>query len=929
MASATVQPLAASLRIPRFPLLMGAASVFLANLALLVLQLVAPRMLAPAIGSSLETWTTIIGVFLAGIALGNFLGGRMADRGVGMGRLSVLLLVGAAATLVPLGGAELIRQSPFYQSIPLGARIPLLSAMVCLIPATVLSLVTPVAIRVCLTKVEATGRVAGLMFAVSTLGCLLGNYLTGFTLMAKFTTDTITIGTAVLLALAGIGVRFAARNDDSDSMPNLISSERIRAEAPVEQTGFKLRTAYLTVFIASFCGMSLELAGFRVLAPYLGVSLWTWTGIIGVMLAGTASGNFIGGVVADRGVMAGGRTMAFLAFGFLGAMLAPMLLRGILGLFLAQFSPESLRGMTPATLYDRWDTEWARELGRYSLTWTVRSLGFLIGLGWFAFGIWLSVAKGGWFMWGALTGSLLGPSVGGLLATYYPETIPANRWVRVVIGGQLGLIGMGGLRLLVQLMQPMFEDSPEKRRRYVLGGTLMLGGLFVLLSIVLTILFMHSETLEGLSIVDRVMAWTFGLFFLPMMWLGMVSPQVIRLSVPDVSHAGRITGSIYAVSTLGAIAGTFATGYVLISSVGTFPLLLILACSLAILAIIIGQMLQNAVMLFGVGLMSGALTAGIVTLQSTVLPHYDLETNYYAIRVTETDPTEEGIIERELILDMLIHSKVRYQKETITLPNGQTEDRLTRDPQYLYYAHEEIQGELVRAAIAKRNGKPSPVLVIGGGGYTFPYYCEMVLPGQVDMEVVEIDPGVTEIAYDKLLLPRDTKIISHNMDGRQFIAERAPKGHYDLIMQDAVNDLSVPYHLMTQEYNDHLKSVLQDDGVYLLSIIDSLENGLLWRASVNTLRKTFPHVTVLGIDSDWDTADRSVYVIYASNQPLDMEKIQQIAKANGNDEAWTHMIPAEKLESLLQNRPAPVLTDRYAPVDNLMAEVFRARAENR
>src|SRR6476659_6886323 len=56
------------------------AVIFVANAALLVLQLVAGRLLAPFIGSSLETWTSIIGVFLAGIALGNAFGGKLADR---------------------------------------------------------------------------------------------------------------------------------------------------------------------------------------------------------------------------------------------------------------------------------------------------------------------------------------------------------------------------------------------------------------------------------------------------------------------------------------------------------------------------------------------------------------------------------------------------------------------------------------------------------------------------------------------------------------------------------------------------------------------------------------------------------------------------------------------------------------------------------
>ncbi len=53
-------------------------------------------------------------------------------------------------------------------------------------------------------------------------------------------------------------------------------------------------------FISSFCVMVIELIAARILAPYIGVSLYTWTSIIGVILAGIALGNYIGGKIADR-----------------------------------------------------------------------------------------------------------------------------------------------------------------------------------------------------------------------------------------------------------------------------------------------------------------------------------------------------------------------------------------------------------------------------------------------------------------------------------------------------------------------------------------------------------------------------------------------------------------------------------------------------
>src|SRR5881227_3054750 len=58
--------------------------------------------------------------------------------------------------------------------------------------------------------------------------------------------------------------------------------------------------AYLVVFVASCCTLILEILAGRILAPFIGVSLYTWTSIIGVVLAGISLGNFVGGQIADR-----------------------------------------------------------------------------------------------------------------------------------------------------------------------------------------------------------------------------------------------------------------------------------------------------------------------------------------------------------------------------------------------------------------------------------------------------------------------------------------------------------------------------------------------------------------------------------------------------------------------------------------------------
>src|SRR5512142_1634199 len=68
---------------------------------------------------------------------------------------------------------------------------------------------------------------------------------------------------------------------------------------PKAEPNYKI-SANVIVFIASFCTMVIELVAGRIMAPYVGVSLYTWTSIIGVVLAGISIGAYVGGMVADR-----------------------------------------------------------------------------------------------------------------------------------------------------------------------------------------------------------------------------------------------------------------------------------------------------------------------------------------------------------------------------------------------------------------------------------------------------------------------------------------------------------------------------------------------------------------------------------------------------------------------------------------------------
>lgn len=223
-------------------------------------------------------------------------------------------------------------------------------------------------------------------------------------------------------------------------------------------------------------------------------------------------------------------------------------------------------------------------------------------------------------------------------------------------------------------------------------------------------------------------------------------------------------------------------------------------------------------------------------------------------------------------------------------------------------------------AIAARTPAPN-ILLIGGGGYTYPRWVETVVPS-ASMEVVEIDPGVTEIAHRDLGLPRDTRIRSHNLDGRQFVQELAPRRHYHLVVQHASNDLSVPYHLMTKEYNDAIRAILTDDGAYLVTVTDHYRDGQLLRAAIRTMQQTFPHVDLLAGQPIWRTGGVYVFVVYGSARPFDLKEVQAALRTRGAGSIRTTALPRERLQAYVAAGPQITLTDQYAPVDNLISVLY-------
>ncbi len=178
--------------------------IFLSSALLLVQEIVAARLIAPYVGVSLYTWTAVVGVVLAGMSLGNWLGGAWADRGAGE-RAAGFVLLGAALASLAIPWL-LTLAAPVVQQAELG----LLSASLLLVlalflaPAILLGVVTPLLTTLALKLSGRTGHIVGRMHALAALGSIAGTFLAGYWLIQTFGSLRVILGTAVLLFLLAL-----------------------------------------------------------------------------------------------------------------------------------------------------------------------------------------------------------------------------------------------------------------------------------------------------------------------------------------------------------------------------------------------------------------------------------------------------------------------------------------------------------------------------------------------------------------------------------------------------------------------------------------------------------------------------------------------------------------------------------------------------
>ncbi|MHA6786019.1 fused MFS/spermidine synthase [Pseudonocardia saturnea] len=437
----------------------------------------------------------------------------------------------------------------------------------------------------------------------------------------------------------------------------------------------------------------------------------------------------------------------------------------------------------------------------------------------------------------ALAGIAVGASLGGRWADVFPP--------RRVAAGALAVGGLGVLavRPLVRLLGPVLGPGP-----------------------LAAILLVAASTLVSVTA------------------LAMVTPAVTRSRLTGVDGSGTVIGELSAAGTIGSLAGTFLTGFVLVAFLPVTAILLVTAAACLLLAVlVVGDARRSE-------LARGGTAAVLLAVALVAVPgRCDTDTVYYCARVDADPARASGQV---LVLDDLRHSYV---------------DRA--DPAHLEFAYTQRFGDAVDAAFPA--GEPLRAVHVGGGGFTMPRWLAATRPGSLST-VLEVDPGVVELGRRELGVDEIPDLDIRIGDARTTLAE-LPDNSADLVVGDAFGARSVPWHLATTEFVDDVRRVLRPGGLYVLNVIDSDPLALL-TAETATVADRFVAVALLIRPDQLAPGGGGNAVLVASDRAPDLAGLAAAAAARGEpgsllDDAATRALAAG----------ARVLTDDRAPVDQLQS----------
>jgi len=389
------------------------------------------------------------------------------------------------------------------------------------------------------------------------------------------------------------------------------------------------------------------------------------------------------------------------------------------------------------------------------------------------------------------------------------------------------------------------------------------------------------------------------LFLLPGIFIGTISPYVIRLAATQLHTVGSTAGTLYAVSTCGSIVGTLLTAFYLIPVLGVSNIIHALGITLVCLSAVLVPLIRMNRVSVARAVATVSLLFGWVSLGWTPIAWaktlMQKDTFYHRIRIEEDD-------------------EARYMYFDRTLQSAMT----LKDPTALrlIYSRYTSLGFAFRADAKK-------MLLIGLGGGSIPKKLNKEFPN-MEIDAVEIDPEVIKIAKNHFNIKESKQLRLHAQDGRLFLTRT--QSQYDVILLDAYFTDAMPFHLATKEFFELAQRRLTPNGIVVANLISAVTGpgGKIARAFARTVRQVYPQVYLFASrrpdNVSLDTIQNVIIVATRDKQRIDIKEIVKRASAldKGLFPDPVQDIAVAYFDRLLPE-DVPILTDDYAPTDNLLS----------
>lgn len=400
------------------------------------------------------------------------------------------------------------------------------------------------------------------------------------------------------------------------------------------------------------------------------------------------------------------------------------------------------------------------------------------------------------------------------------------------------------------------------------------------------------------------------LFGGPSVLLGMVSPYAVRLAAQSVERIGNVSGSLYAISTFGSIAGTLLTAFWLVPALGVRVLLQMLGVTLLLLPMIVlawsRTMARMAIGYVPVAILIVWINSGTVAPEQALRTVYEGDSPYHFIKVVDDTQRNTRFIQF----------------------NNYIEGAIDLNPPH------ETRVSYTNAFHLARIFKPElkNILIIGGGGGIGARKFVADDNGVV-VDLVEIDQKVVDLGRQYFYLEPSERLRVHVEDGRNFVRRSTTK--YDLVVLDAFTiGGQIPFHLTTREFFEEIEQVLAPGGVVLANINGTMRGrrSRIMRSEYKTVSTIFDNVYLFphlheserraGSQLDLDRPRSIIMIAVNGAASWTKDSIHALAaqlERSGVVRTPTFIQDARQFyDSRVPTDDVPLLTDDYAPVDTMV-----------